>query len=79
MIDGEEIIGEIPADDLNLLEEEYRKALDACLSRRGMINEWFEGRPVRLVPAKKNGIYYVMVGPKPPTSDPSRVSEPPGS
>lgn len=64
-IPGEEIIGEIPGDDLNLLEEDYRKALEACLERNGMKREWFEGRPVKLIPAKMNGIYHIMVGPKP--------------
>jgi hypothetical protein len=76
MISGEEIIGEIPGDDLNLLEENYRKALNDCLMRNGMQPEWFEGRPVRLIPAKMGGVYHVMVG---PTLSPESESSPPSS
>lgn len=65
------IIGELPIDDLKLLEENYQKELKALLARRGITKELVNERVIKLVPGENNRTVYVMAI-EPPSGNPAK-------
>jgi hypothetical protein len=57
----EEIVGEIPFDDLALIEEEYRAKLLQCFFDRGINISLIKEKTFRLIPNNKQRIYHVAI------------------
>ena len=57
------IVGEIPVDDVTLMEQNYQKQLLNLLARRGIRAEDVAGKHIRLVPTPSRDVYYVMAVP----------------
>ena len=57
------IVGEIPVDDVTLMEQDYQKRLLDLLARRGVRAENVAGKHIRLIPTPDRDVYYVMAVP----------------
>lgn len=67
---GPQIIGELPMDDVRLLEQTYQKELRALLERRGVNPKDFLNKYIQLLPGKTNEVFYVCIMPPPPPGGP---------
>jgi len=61
-----QVIGELPMDDVVLLEENYQKELWNLLKRRGVDVDKYNGRSIQLMPGADKQISYVCLMPQPP-------------